>query len=56
VLSLWLSRHLEHPRIARTIRGSGLRSAYFIDLRTELDVDQDVREWLTEAYLCSPQR
>jgi hypothetical protein len=56
VLSVLLSRRLEHPRIARTIRGSGRRSAYFIDLRSPLDVDQDVREWLTEAYLSSPQR
>jgi hypothetical protein len=56
VLSVWLSRRIEHPRIARTVRGSGLRSAYFIDLHSPLDVDQDVRDWLTEAYLCSPTR
>jgi hypothetical protein len=26
----------------------------FIDLRDPADVDEDVRDWLTEAYLSSP--
>jgi Domain of unknown function (DUF5655) len=55
-LSLLLSRVLPaHPRIVKVWRGPSVRSAYFIDLRTPEDVDDDVRDWLTEAYLTSPQ-
>jgi hypothetical protein len=54
VLSLLLSRPLQHARIVKTWRGSGLRMAYFVDLRQAGDVDDDVRDWLTEAYLSSP--
>ncbi|MDQ6669593.1 MAG: DUF5655 domain-containing protein [Chloroflexota bacterium] len=53
VLSLLLSRPLSHPRIVKTY-GSGGRMAYFIDLRTPAEVDEDVRDLLTEAYLSSP--
>jgi len=53
VLSFLLSRPLHHVRIARTWRGSGQRIAYFVDLRTPEDVDDEVRDWLTEAYACS---
>jgi hypothetical protein len=57
VLSLLLSRRLaQHPRITKTWHGSGTRSAYFIDLRQPSDVDESVRDWLTEAYLASPER
>jgi hypothetical protein len=52
-LSVLLSRPLRHARIVRT-DGSGGRMAYFFDLRTPHDVDDDVRDWLTEAYLSSP--
>jgi hypothetical protein len=45
---------LEHSRIVKTWRGPGQRSAYFVDLRAAEDVDDDVRDWLTEAYLTSP--
>jgi hypothetical protein len=54
VLSLWLSRRLDHPRIRRTVRGTGERAAYFIDLRAPADVDDQLGDWLTEAYLASP--
>jgi hypothetical protein len=55
VLSFWLSRRLlGHPRIAKTVRGTGERAAYFIDLRDPADVDDQVRDWLTEAYFASP--
>lgn len=53
-LSVLLSRRLRHPRIVRRWEGSGSRAAYFIDLRGPADVDDDVRDWLTEAYLASP--
>ncbi|MGI9149617.1 MAG: DUF5655 domain-containing protein [Chloroflexota bacterium] len=54
VLSVLLSRPLRHPRIARTWHGRGQRMAYFVDLRGPAEVDEDVRDWLTEAYLSSP--
>jgi hypothetical protein len=54
VLSVLLSRVVQHPRFARTWHGPGNRSAYFIDLRDPSDVDDEVRDWLTEAYAASP--
>jgi uncharacterized protein DUF5655 len=53
-LSVLLSRRLRHPRIVKRWEGSGTRGAYFIDLRQPEEVDEDVRDWLTEAYLASP--
>jgi len=53
-LSVLLSRRLRHPKIVKRWEGSGSRSAYFVDLRQPEDVDDDVRDWLTEAYLASP--
>lgn len=52
-LSVVLSRRLRDPRFVRADEGPG-RAAYFIDLRTPEDVDETVREWLTEAYFASP--
>jgi hypothetical protein len=54
VLSILLSRPLQHPRITKTWHGTGSRWAFFIDLREPADVDEDVKDWLTEAYLASP--
>lgn len=51
VLSVLLSRVIDHPKVVRTVRTSGHRAAIFIDLRTAADVDDDVRGWLAEAYL-----
>jgi hypothetical protein len=53
-LSVLLSRRLRHPRVAKRYEGSGVRAAYFFDLRTAEDVDDEIRDWLTEAYLTSP--
>jgi len=53
-LSVLLSRPLQSPRIARTWVGPGLRRGYFIDLRDPAEVDDELRDWLTEAYLSSP--
>ncbi len=50
-LSLMLSRRLESPRFSRTWHGNGRRHAYFVDLRSPSDVDQELRDWLTESYL-----
>jgi Domain of unknown function (DUF5655) len=54
-LSVLLSRRLKHPRIVRRWEGSGSRAAYFFDLREPGDVDDELRDWLTEAYLSSPE-
>jgi hypothetical protein len=54
VLSVLLSRPLQHARIVKTWHGAGQRTAYFVDLRTPAEVDDEVRDWLTEAYLSSP--
>jgi Domain of unknown function (DUF5655) len=53
-LSFLVSRALQHPRFARTWRGTGQRSACFLDLYDASQVDDEVRDWLTEAYLASP--
>lgn len=52
-VALWfpLSRVVDHPRISRTIRGSGARTYHVVRLRGPEDVDDEVRGWLTEAYL-----
>ena len=54
LLSVLLSRRFSHPRIVRTYRGHGMRTAYFIALHAVEDVDDEVRDWLTEAYFASP--
>ena len=53
-LSFLLSRVVEHPRITRTLRLSAHRTAHFVDIARPADVDRDVRDWLSEAYACSP--
>ncbi len=54
-LSFMLSRPLEHPRIARTWKGPGERRAFFIKIRDAAEVDDEIKDWLTEAYLQSPE-
>ena len=54
-LAWLLSRPLEHPRIVKRIRLSSQRAAYFVALRAAAEVDEEVRDWLTEAYLASAE-
>ncbi len=54
VLGFLLSRSLEHPKVTKTLRLSAHRTAHFVDVAGVADVDRDVRDWLTEAYACSP--
>lgn len=54
MLSVLLSRTVQHPRIAKRLRTSGRRVGHFVELRSPGDVDDDVRRWLTESYLDSP--
>jgi Domain of unknown function (DUF5655) len=53
-LSFGLSRTVEHPRISRTIRGRGGGAYHFVRLYEPADVDDDVCDWLTQAYFESP--
>lgn len=49
-----LSRPLESDRIARSQRLSANRWAHDVDLGSADDVDEQLRDWLTEAYDSSP--
>jgi hypothetical protein len=55
-VALWfvLPRAVDHPAIARRMRGSGDRTWHVVNLRGPEDLDDDVRAWLTEAYVASP--
>jgi hypothetical protein len=52
-LSIGLTRTITHPKITRVMRGSGVRTYHCVRLREPRDVDADVREWLTEAYVAA---
>jgi hypothetical protein len=54
-LSFGLSRQLDHPRIARRMKASDRRTYFVVNLRDAAEVDDQVREWLTEAYFDSPE-
>jgi hypothetical protein len=54
VLSILMSRMVSHPKMVKSMGGSGRRFAHFIHLRDAADVDDQVRDWLTEGYLESP--
>ena len=45
-----MSRRLEHPRIARKPTRSGSRWYHVVNLAGPDDLDDQVRDWLTEAY------
>jgi uncharacterized protein DUF5655 len=53
-LSILMSRRLDHPRVTKLLHASGDRWAAFIDFRSAAEVDDEVRDWLTESYLTSP--
>ncbi len=55
-LVLWflVSRPIAHPKIAKSVKTSAHRLACCVDLASPADVDDDVRAWLAEAYLSSP--
>jgi len=50
-LSFVLARKLESPRLARKVMGEGRRWYHAVNLTGPEDVDEQVRAWLTEAYL-----
>lgn len=55
-VALWLALPgvVEHPRVRRRVRVSAARTYHLVHLREPSDVDDDVRAWLTEAYLAAP--
>jgi hypothetical protein len=50
-LSFPLQRVVDHPKIARKPIVTPTRTYHVVNLRSPDDVDNDVRDWLTEAYL-----
>lgn len=53
-LSFLLSRVVHHPRMARKVIGSDRRKYHVVNLRGPEDLDDAIRDWLTESYLDSP--
>lgn len=51
-VALWfpMARRIDHPRIARKPIATGRRIYHAVNLRVAEDVDDRVREWLTESY------
>jgi hypothetical protein len=52
-LELVLPRSRSSPRVARTIRTSADRVVHVIRLAAVDEVDDELREWLTEAYVAA---
>jgi len=50
-LSILLGRPIDDPRVTRRIVVSRSRFAYFFRMRSSADVDDDLRELLTESCL-----
>jgi hypothetical protein len=46
-----LSRRLESSRLARKVEGAGTRWWHVVNVREAGEVDDELRGWLTEAYL-----
>jgi hypothetical protein len=53
-LSFRLPRHVRSPRIARKVEHTGSTYHHVVNLRGPEDVDDEVREWLTESYVNAP--
>jgi hypothetical protein len=53
-LSFSLPRRVQHPRITRKVQPYHGRYYHVANLRDPDDLDQEICEWLTEAYLNSP--
>jgi hypothetical protein len=54
-LSMLLSRALEDGRVVKRLGMSGRRFAVYVDLRRPDDVDDQLKQWLTESFLSSPE-
>jgi hypothetical protein len=54
-LSFGLPRRVTSRKISRKVIPYGNRFHHVVNLREPSEVDVDVRSWLTEAYLSSPE-
>lgn len=54
-LGLSLSRRAQHPRITRKVIEYHGRYHHVANLRSPEDLDDDLRDLLTEAYLNAPE-
>jgi Domain of unknown function (DUF5655) len=56
-VALWfaLPRRLDSARITRRVVPSGASYWHVVNLRTADEVDDEVRDWLTESYLAAPE-
>jgi hypothetical protein len=53
-MSFSLGRQVHHPMIVRKVVLYHGRHFHIANLRGPTDLDDDLRDWLTEAYLASP--
>ncbi|MEX2081674.1 MAG: DUF5655 domain-containing protein [Dehalococcoidia bacterium] len=53
-VSFVLNRRVDHPRITRTSRGSGSWCYHAVRAHSADDIDDQVRQWLTESYFGPP--
>lgn len=53
-LSFSLSRTVDHPLVTRKPIPHGSRHYHVVNLRGPDDLDDRIRDWLTEAYLDAP--
>ncbi len=52
-LSFSLDRRVTHPRITRKVIPHGGRYYHVVNVREPSDIDDDIRDWLTESYQSS---
>ena len=50
-LGFTLRRRLDHPKLSRKVQSQGGRHWHVVNLHGPDAVDEQVRDWLTEAYL-----
>jgi hypothetical protein len=53
-VSFALPRRVQHPMITRRVISYGGRYYHVANIRGPEDLDDELRGWLTEAYLASP--
>ena len=53
--SFGLPRTVHHPLITRKVIEYNGRYHHVVNLRSADDLDDDIRDWLTEAYFASPE-
>jgi hypothetical protein len=54
-VSFSLPRTVTSPRIARKVYDAGARKFHVVNVRSAEEVDDELLDWLREAYLASPE-